>query len=146
MKGSGRSSEWTKPASNLDAVIRRLQRRMSMKAISSSRSGITTRSRRGLALLAFWTFVAGQSVAGDLVTEGKYYACLSAQWLEDFTLSAVRNDSASIKGYLADDKCLVLKPNLAVTVIDEPALSGTRIAFTIRGFQFYAPSEEIVRK
>jgi len=85
-------------------------------------------------------------VAGDLVTEGKYYACLSEQWLEDFTSSAVRNDSASIDGYLAGDKCLVLKPNLAVTVIDEPALSETRIAFTIRGIQFYAPSEEIVRK
>jgi hypothetical protein len=87
-----------------------------------------------------------QTVAGDLVTEGKYYACLSEQWLEDFTAFAVAKDFASIKAYLAGDKCLVLRPNLPVTVADDPALLGTRTAFTIQGIRFYAPSEEIVRK
>ena len=86
------------------------------------------------------------TVAGDLVTEGKYYACLSEQWLEDFTAFAVDKDFASIKAYLAGDKCLVLRPNLPVTVADDPALRGTRTAFTIQGIRFYAPSEEIVRK
>ena len=87
-----------------------------------------------------------QTVAGDLVTEGKYYVCLSEQWLEDFTAFAVEKDFASIKAYLAGDKCLVLRPNLPVTVTDDPALLGTRTAFTIQGIRFYAPSEEIVRR
>ena len=87
-----------------------------------------------------------QVSAGELVTEGKYYACLSEQWLEDFTLSAVREDYASITAYLASNKCFVLKPNLPVTIVDEPALRKTRTAFTIQGLRFYAPSEEIIRK
>jgi hypothetical protein len=90
--------------------------------------------------------LAAQPVAGEPVTEGKYYACLSEQWLEDFTSSAVRKDYARITAYLASDKCLVLKPNLPVIVVDEPALPGTRVAFTIQGFRFYAPTEEINRK
>ena len=90
--------------------------------------------------------MATQVTAGEPVTEGKFYACLSAQWLEDFTSSAVRNDRASITAYLENDRCVVLKPNLPVTIVDEPALPGTRIAFTIQGLRFYAPSEEIIRK
>lgn len=91
-------------------------------------------------------FMAAQEVAAEPVTEGKYYACLSEQWLEDFTSSAVRKDYARITAYLASDKCLVLKPNLPVTVVDEPTLPGTRVAFTIQGFRFYAPIEEIIRE
>lgn len=89
-----------------------------------------------------------QTVAGDgdMVTEGKYYACLSEQWLEDFTGFAVAKDFASIEAYLASDKCLVLRPNLPVRVTDDPPLPGARAAFTIQGIRFYAPSEEIVRK
>ncbi len=83
---------------------------------------------------------------GELVTEGKYYACLSEQWLEDFTAFAVAKDFASIEAYLASDKCLVLRPNLPVRVTDDPPLLGTRAAFTIQGIRFYAPREEIVRK
>jgi len=86
------------------------------------------------------------AVASDRVTEGKYYACLSEQWLEDFTSSAVQEDHASIHAYLAGDRCLMLKPNLPVTVMDEPGLPDTRIVFAIQGIRFYSPSEEIVRK
>ena len=97
-------------------------------------------------LLFASTAAAGHAVAGELVTEGKFYACLSAEWLEDFTSSAVRQDSASIMAYLEADRCLVLKPNLPVTVMDEPTLPIARVAFTIQGIRFYAPSDEIVRK
>ena len=100
----------------------------------------------GLFLSVACAAISLQTVAGDLVTEGKYYACLSEQWLEDFTAFAVAKDFVSIQAYLASDKCLVLRPNLPVTVTDDPALLGTRAAFTIQGIQFYAPSEEIVRK
>jgi len=96
-------------------------------------------------VLLFVTAIAAeQAVAGDLVTEGKFYSCLRAQWLEDFTSSAVRQDSESVMAYLESDKCLVLKPNLLVTVMDEPALPIARVAFTIQGIRFYAPSDEIV--
>jgi hypothetical protein len=100
----------------------------------------------GFVLLFVSTVACEHVVAGDLVTEGKFYACLSAQWLEDFTSSAVREDAASVMAYLESDKCLVLKPNLPVTLIDEPALPMARAAFTIQGIRFYAPSAELVRK
>ena len=92
------------------------------------------------------TLLAAQAAAGDLVTEGKYYACLSEQWLDEFTSSAVRQDYASITDFLADDKCLVLRPNLPVMVMEEPTLHGTRVTFSIQGIRFYAPSEEIVSR
>ena len=117
-----------------------------MKALARSRSGIKHDNPHGYVFLAASMVIAAQTAAGEPVTEGKYYACLSEQWLEDFTSSAVRNDYARITAYLASDKCLVLRPNLPVTVADDPALLGTRTAFTIQGIQFYAPSEEIVRK
>ena len=117
-----------------------------MKAPTSTRSGAIKKRSCSFSCLVVWIFVTAQAVAGEPVTEGKYYVCLSEQWLDDFTSSAVRNDHASVTAYLASDKCLVLKPDLPVTIVDEPALPGTRIAFTIRGFRFYAPSEEIIRK
>lgn len=117
-----------------------------MRYTLGTRLAVPSRCARRLVLLLVSTVAAEGAVAGDLVTEGKFYACLSAQWLEDFTSSAVRQDSASIMAYLESDRCLVLKPNLPVTVMDEPALPVARIAFTIQGIRFYAPSEEIVRK
>ncbi len=111
-----------------------------------SRFSAVTKRARGFALLAAWLVIAAPATAGEPVTEGKYYVCLSEQWLEDFTSSAVRNDHASVNAYLASDKCLVLKPDLPVTIVNEPTLRGTRIAFTIQGLRFYAPSEEIIRK
>ena len=101
---------------------------------------------RRFVLLFVSTVAVEHAGAGDLVTEGRFYACLSAQWLEEFTSSAVRQDAARITAYLESDKCLVLKPNLPVTVLDEPALPTARVAFTIQGIRFYAPSDEIVRK
>ena len=115
-----------------------------MKILSRAVTGKKSLTR--FFLSAACASISLQTVAGDLVTEGKYYACLSEQWLEDFTAFAVDEDFASIKAYLAGDKCLVLRPNLPVTVADDPALLGTRTAFTIQGIRFYAPSEEIVRK
>lgn len=117
-----------------------------MSTSSGSRSGAVKRRSRSFACLVAWILVAAPAFAGEPVTEGKYYACLSEQWLEDFTTSAVRNDHASVQAYLASDKCLVLKPDLPVTIVNEPSLPGTRIAFTIQGLRFYAPSEEIIRK
>jgi hypothetical protein len=111
-----------------------------------SRAITTQNGLSGLFLSVACAAVSLQTLAGDLVTEGKYYACLSEQWLDDFTAFAVAKDFAGIEAYLASDKCLVLKPNLPVRVTDDPALLGTRAAFTIQGIQFYAPSEEIVRK
>ena len=119
-----------------------------MKASSSWRSGALKKRLCSVAFLAAAIVIAAPSPApaGEPVTEGKYYVCLSEQWLDDFTSSAVRNDHASVTAFLTSDKCLVLKPDLPVTIVDEPTLPGTRIAFTIQGFRFYAPSEEIIRK
>ena len=117
-----------------------------MKTVSSSRTGAATNRLSRFLIVVVWSVVAVPAAAGDMVTEGKYYACLSRQWLEDFTSFAVSKDFASIDAYLAGDKCLVLKPNLPVTVMDESAQLGTRTAFTIQGIRFYAPSEEIVQK
>lgn len=117
-----------------------------MKPPSSSRPGAAQKGSIRRVLLAACALMTGHAVGDDMVTEGRYYACLSEQWLEDFTSSAVREDAARVEAYLAGDKCLVLKPNLPVAVVDEPDLPGTRIAFSIQGIRFYAPSEEIVRK
>ena len=117
-----------------------------MNAPASLRTGANKKCLHGLMIMIVCTIIGAQAAAAEPVTEGKFYACLSEQWLEDFTSSAVRKDHASVSDYLASDKCLMLKPNLPVTIVDEPALPDTRITFTIQGFRFYAPSEEIIRK
>ena len=116
-------------------------------------NGMADRKRRaprqqrpGWALWLLLALVAADTPADELVTEGKYFACLSEQWLDEFTAFAVSGDRAGIEAYVADDKCLVLRPNLPVKVSDASASPGARTAFTIHGIRFFAPREEIVRK
>jgi len=100
----------------------------------------------GALFAAVLVVLAAPAAAGDLVTEGKFFSCLSAQWLDDFTTFAVNNDMAGIEAYLTGDKCLLLKPNLPVTVTEAPGSLGPTTTFTIQGIQFYAPNEELVLK
>jgi hypothetical protein len=94
----------------------------------------------GLALAAVLSM---QTVTADQVTEGKFYSCLSTQWLDEFTDFAVRNDVDSMRGYLERKRCLLLKPDLPVTLADDADPHAPRAEFMIQGIRFYAPSEEI---
>ncbi len=80
------------------------------------------------------------------VTEGKYFACRSTQWLDDFTSYVVHDEMANIQSYLEHKRCLLLKPNLPVTLVADPDPLGPRAEFLIQGIRFYAPSEEIVQR
>jgi hypothetical protein len=117
-----------------------------MQAVFSRAQDSGTRCLNGILFCAVLAVVSTQAIACDRVTEGKYFSCLSAQWLRDFTAFAVSEDMDGIRAYLAGDKCLLLRPNLPVTVTDDPELLGTTTAFMIQGIRFYAPSEEIVLK
>ena len=98
----------------------------------------------GSLLCAILAIDCDKAIADDQVTEGKYFSCLSAQWLTDFTSFVVNQDDANIRAYLDGNRCLLLKPNLPVIVTQDPGALGTTTAFTIQGIEFFAPSEEVV--
>jgi hypothetical protein len=101
---------------------------------------------RRLGRMAFFIallVLSAQALPAGRVTEGKFYSCLSTQWLDDLTAFAVSNDIDKVKAYLEDNKCLLLKPNLPVTIAEGSGVLGPRIEFLIQGIRFYAPSEEI---
>jgi hypothetical protein len=81
--------------------------------------------------------------AAEQVTEGKFYSCLSTQWLDEFTAFAIRNDVQAMRSYLARKRCLLLKPDLPVILAEDADPFGPRAEFMIQGIRFYAPSEEI---
>lgn len=103
----------------------------------------SSRSVLGCALVAALSM---QSVTGDQVTEGKFYSCLSTRWLDEFTDFAIRNDVDGMRGYLERKRCLLLKPDLPVTLADDADPLAPRAEFMIQGIRFYAPSEEITFK
>jgi hypothetical protein len=86
---------------------------------------------------------SAQVLPAERVTEGKFYSCLSTQWLDDLTAFAVSNDIDNVRAYLEGNKCLLLKPDLPVTIAEGSSVLGPRIEFLIKGIRFYAPSEEI---
>lgn len=117
-----------------------------VNGVVAARRRVAGRCPLGCMLGLSLVLVMAETIADEMVTEGKYFACLSEQWLDEFTALAVSGDRAGVDAYLADDKCLVLKPNLPVTFSDASATPGPRAAFTIQGIRFFAPREEIVRK
>ena len=119
------------------------QRTAVVQAVASPANDSRAGSLNRILFCAALAAVSTQAMACDRVTEGKYFSCLSAQWLRDFTSFAVSEDMDGIRAYLAGDKCLLLKPNLPVTVTHDPALLETTTAFVIQGIRFYAPTEEI---
>ena len=101
---------------------------------------------RRLSRMAFFValvMLSAQALPAGRVTEGKFYSCLSTQWLDELTAFAVSNDIDKVKSYLEGNKCLLLKPNLPVTIAEGSGVLGPRIEFLIQGIRFYAPSEEI---
>ena len=90
--------------------------------------------------------LAAPTLSADRVTEGKFYSCLSTQWLDEFTAFAVSDDIDQVQAYLKGNKCLLLKPNLPVTIAEGSSVLGPRTEFLIQGIRFYAPSEEIVAR
>lgn len=96
--------------------------------------------------LAVLASLAAPALSADRVTEGKYYSCLSTQWLDEFTAFAVSDDIDQVQAYLKGNKCLLLKPNLPVTIAKGSSVLGPRTEFLIQGIRFYAPSEEIVAR
>ena len=101
---------------------------------------------RRLSRISFFivlVMLSAQAVSAGRVTEGKFYSCLSTQWLDDLTAFAVSNDIDKVRAYLEGNKCLLLKPNLPVTIAEGSGVLGPRIEFLIQGIRFYAPSEEI---
>jgi len=91
-------------------------------------------------------FLSTPASGNEPVTEGKYFACRSTQWLDDFTSFAVHDETAKIQHYLEHKRCLLLKPNLPVTLAGDSTPLGPRAEFVIQGIRFYAPSEEIVQR
>lgn len=103
-------------------------------------------SARGVLGFALGAVLSVQTMAADQVTEGKFYSCLSTQWLDEFTDFAIQNDVDSMRVYLERKRCLLLKPDLPVTLADDADPLAPRAEFMIQGIRFYAPSEEITFK
>jgi hypothetical protein len=95
--------------------------------------------KRLLLILLLFTGPVYADVAA--VTVGGQYACLSEQWLDDFTGFAVAGDQASMQAYLDRNWCIYpLKGGLRVTIND--------VGFVVHGFMFqgtqlYAPVEAL---
>lgn len=100
-------------------------------------------SARSVLGFALGAVLSMQTMAADQVTEGKFYSCLSTQWLDEFTDFAIQNDVDSMRIYLERKRCLLLKPDLPVTLADDADPLAPRTEFMIQGIRFYAPSEEI---
>lgn len=126
---------------SLKSAARRFREQTTGPARSKPRS-----YRHGVLGCVLLALLSPQAAAADQVTEGKFYACLSTQWLDDFTAFAIRNDIDAMRSYLDSRRCLLLKPDLPVTLAEGVDPLGPRAEFTIQGIRFFAPSEEITFK
>jgi len=108
--------------------------------------GTSRLGRNAILSCALACTLAAPASGDSPVTEGKYFACRSTQWLDDFTYFVVQDETANIQAYLHRKRCLLLKPNLPVTLAADSDPLGPRAEFLIQGIRFYAPSEEISQR
>ena len=70
-------------------------------------------------------------------------ACLKEEWLDDVVKFVIAEDRKSLQAYLDTQKCVALKPDLEVTVIEYPGMFGTRTEFAFRGIKFWTVREAL---
>lgn len=82
-----------------------------------------------------WAQLAATTVEG-------YVACLTEEWLDDIVSFSVAKDHGSIQAYLDQDKCVILRGGLRVTITDA---GFTKHEFSYMGLKLYTVREGLKR-
>ncbi len=80
--------------------------------------------------------------SGSRTTVGGQAACLTEEYLDDIITAAVNKDEGSFQSYLTQQKCVILKDGIPVTIMK---VNFTTIQFMYNGVKFWTVREGISR-
>jgi hypothetical protein len=95
-----------------------------------------------LGLIAL-SLVAFPAWAMQGTTKDGHVACAQEQWLKDMVSFVSAGDKDSFSAYLSQNRCLVMKGGLRVTVTDSPGMFGGRTGFVFQGTKLWTVREGI---
>lgn len=84
-----------------------------------------------------------KTVSTGTRTVGGRPACLSEDWYDDFTKLMGNGDVDSMTRYVEMKRCMLLKPDIRVTVIDGPALFRGYVTFVANGIKFWGAMDSL---
>lgn len=85
-----------------------------------------------LFVLIFGLFTA-QLYALSATTVGGGVACLRKVWIEDMIKFVSAQDINSFQVYLNNDRCIILKKGIKVTIMESPGFFGSVTGFIFQG-------------
>ena len=84
--------------------------------------------------------ISSNAFAQAATTNGGYYACVTEEYLDDIMKFLIAKDYASADAYSAQNKCVILKAGLQVSIVK---VKWTRIQFAYKGLKLWTVSEAI---
>lgn len=85
-----------------------------------------------------------KQVSSGTRTKGGHIACRRKEWMDDVVKFIGSKDVASGQAYLDRKWCLVLKPNIPVTITEWPSMFGGRVEFVANGVKLYSVRESLI--
>ena len=77
------------------------------------------------------------SDGGATRTKENNLACKTEQWLKDVLDFYAANDTGSFEAYFSSGKCIVMKGDQTVTVLDTTGFLGSRVQFAYKGVKLW---------
>ena len=105
---------------------------------------MATVSRRVLFISALLSLLlSSQAYALTGVTKDGFMFCMTEGWLEDLGSFMAEEDNESIREYVADKSCAMLKGGMNVKIIRSTGFFDTRIEFEYKGLRLWTFREAI---
>lgn len=94
-------------------------------------------------MVIMFLFFASTALAMQGTTQQDYIACFAKSDLDDVISFVSAKDLASIDAYRRQNKCIMLKEGLTVTVTKSPGMFGGYVEFVYRGIKLWTVREAL---
>ncbi len=94
------------------------------------------RHKKAIIFIAIMTFSCIAYSMPAITTEGSV-ACLKEEWIKDMVSFVAAKDTVNFTIYIEQNKCIVMREGLTVTVTDSPGLLGRYTEFVYDGIKFF---------